>query len=235
MSLKRLLLPALLLAALGAALPACSGGGDDDDDDDGGTNTPNPIDPTGCQIVWVTRDPPEQTDTIDYYVVDAPVTSWEDGDESYFQGDPSGATNVTGAWVDDYDLATREWVQAAVATSGQFQLVLGSGADPLAPGVSVAFDDAVDQEYFLLGPADELTTSIGPGGIGSFDGVWSTPGSPDVEEGTGTIAIAYMSSALTLGMDVAFAQCYEETAFAPPSRGERIRKAGDRAGALLRR
>lgn len=234
MSRTRLLLSLLALGCLATAAPACSGGGGGDDDDDG--NTPNPITPTSCQIVWVTRDPPAQADTFDYYVVDAPVASWESGDESYYLGDPDGITNVTGAWVDDYDLVDREWAQAAVATSGLFQLVLGSGADPLSPGAAVSFSDATGQEYFLLGSNDELTASIGESGLGSFDGVWSTPGSPDVEEGTGTIVIAYLGSDLTLGLDVAFAQCYEEaTAVAPLSRAARIRLAGDHAASLLRR
>jgi len=215
-----------------SGIAACSG--DDDDDDD---NTPAPITPTGCQIVWVTRDPPGQTDRFDYYVVDAPVGSWESGDEGYFIGDPTGVANVTGAWVDDYDLVDREWVQAAVATSGVFSLVLGtSGVAALEPGLPVEFADSVEQAYFLLGSNDELTVSIGDAGTGTFDGEWSTPGSPDVEEGSGTITIAYLGSDLTLGVDVAFAQCYEDTAaFAPASRTAKIKNAGDRAGALLRR
>jgi hypothetical protein len=211
---------------MGAA--ACSG-----DDDDDGSDTPQPIDPTGCQIVWVTRDPPGQTNTFDYYLVDAPVISWETGDETYYVGDPTGAANVTGAWVDDYDLVQREWEQAAVATSGVFTLTMGSGANPVAPGVDVAFDDASPQDYFLLGANDELTVSIGNSGAGAFDGEWSVPGSPDVEEGSGTITIAYFGSSLTLGTDVAFAQCYEEAAFAPLTRAQRIRLAGDAIGAHL--
>lgn len=221
----------LCLLAFAFLSAACSG---DDDDDDGAT--PEPIDPTGCQMVWVTRDPPEQTDTFDYYVVDAPVGSWESGDESYYVGDPTGAANVTGAWVDGYDLVEREWVQAAVATSGVFTLVLSTSGDAaLEPGRSVAFDDTTAQSYFLLGSNDELTVSIGDSGTGSFDGEWSIPGSPDVEEGSGTVSIAYLGSDLTLGVDVAFAQCYEETAFAPVSRAETLRRAGDRAGSLLRK
>lgn len=233
MATTRLPMLLLVLAALAAGAAACSGGGDDDDDDDG--NTPNPIDPTSCQMVWVTRDPPGQSNTFDYYLVDAPVSSWETGDESYYIGDPSGATNVTGAWVDGYDLVAREWDQAALATSGLFTLALSSSGDPLSPGAAVAFSDATTQDYYLLGANDELTSSIGPGGDGSFDGEWSTPGSPDVVEGSGTIAIAYLGTDLTLGVDVAFAQCYEAAAFAPLSRAERIRRAGDRAGELLRR
>jgi hypothetical protein len=223
----------LALALLGAAVAACSGGGGDDDDDGG---TPDPGSPTSCQIVWVTRDPPAQTDFFDYYVVDAPVASWETGDHSYFLGDTTGATNVTGAWVDDYDLVAREWTQAALATSGVFTLALGSGASPHAPGVAVDFDDATPQEYYLLGSSDELTTAIGEAGTGSFLGEWSAPGSPDVVEGSGTISIAHLGSDLTLGLDVAFAQCYgDASAFAPLSRIERVRLAGERAGELLRR
>lgn len=221
----------LTLGLLCAAVAACSGGGDDDDDG----NTPNPIVPTRCQIVWVTRDPPDQTDFFDYYLVDGLVSTWESGEHGYYVGDATGVTNVTGAWVDDYDLVAREWAQAALATSGVFSLTLGSGANPHAPGVAIDFDDATPQEYFLLDSSDVLTLAIGNAGTGSFTGEWSTPGSPDVQEGSGTISIAYLSSDLTLGLDVAFAQCYGETAFAPLSREERMRLAGDRAGALLRR
>ena len=219
------------LGLLCAAVAACSGGGDDDDDG----NTPNPVDPTSCQIVWVTRDPPAQTDFFDYYVVDGPLSTWSSGDHGYFLGDTTGATNVTGAWVDDYDLVAREWAQAALATSGVFTLTLGSGADPHAPGVSVEFEDATAQEYYLLGSSNELTIAIGDAGIGSFTGEWSVPGSPDISEGSGTINIAFLGSDLMLGLDVAFAQCYGDAAFAPLSRVERVRLAGERAGALLRR
>lgn len=221
----------LALGLLCATVAACSGGGDDDDDG----NTPDPGNPTACQIVWVTRDPPAQTDFFDYYVVDAPVGTWATGDHNYFLGDTTGASNVTGAWVDGYDLVAREWAQAALATSGAFTLALDSGANPHAPGVGIDFDDATAQEYFLLGSSDELTVGIGDAGTGSFTGEWSNPGSPDVQEGSGTISIAYLGSDLTLGTDVAFAQCYGEAAFAPLSRVERVRLAGERAGELLRR
>ena len=226
-----LLFTSLALLAAGAA--ACSGNGGGGDDDDG--STPQPIDPAYCQIVWVTQDPPGQTERLDYYLVDAPVGSWETGDEAYYIGDPSGVTNVTGAWVDGYDLVLREWDQAAIATSGVFALTVGTGGDTLAAGSPVAFDDTTPQSYFLLGSANELTAEVGASGTGSFTGVWSTPGSPDVEEGSGTIAFAYLGSDLTLGVDIAFAQCYEAaSAFAPRSRAETLRSAGDRAGLLLR-
>ena len=219
-----------LLVPVMLTVSACwgddDGGGDDDDD---GT-----LDPVGCQIVWVTSDPPGQESTYDYYLVDGPLSLWTTGDHNYYQGDPEGTTNVTGAWVDDYDIVSREWAQAAVATSGTFSLVVGSG---LEIGGSVEFEDATDQDYFLLDPDNNLSTPLGASGTGTFIGEWSNPLSSDVEPGSGTVSFAFSSTAHTLGIDVAWAQCYEAGggAFAAESRIERIKKAGDRAGALLAR
>lgn len=230
----RLFSPLLFAMLAAASTASCSGGGGDDGD--GGSPTPTPGPVTSCQLLWVTRDPPGQSDVVDYYLVDAPLSSWVSGDEAFYLGDPDGITNVTGAWVDDYDLVDREWAQAALATSGVFTLTLTSGADRVAAGMPVGFEDVLPQAYYLLGPGGELTSSIGPGGTGTFDGVWSDPASADVEEGSGTITIAYFGSAMTLGVDLAYGKCYAaSSAFAPPAREETLRQAGDRAGALLHR
>lgn len=227
----RLVVLPLVTAVLSAACAASDG-----DDDDASPHVPFPVPvasyvppivPTACQIAWVTSDPPGQNGVIDYYVVDAPLSSWEPGDESYYQGDPSGVTNVSGAWVDDYDVVQREWAQAAVATSGVFQL----GGDPIANGAAIAFQDDVAQEYFLLDEADELSVSVGTGGTGAFAGVWSFY---EPVAGSGEIALAILGTNATLGTDVAYGLCYEAAAgFAPLSRAARLRQAGDRAAALL--
>ncbi len=219
--------------ALAVAAGACSGDGDDDDGTDP-TPEPTEFEPVGCQIVWVTRDPPDQTQVIDYYVLDAPAARWVTGTAGYFVGDPEGFTNVVGAFVDDYDLASHVGAASILATSGSFVLTVNEDG-PLAIGGEVAFADAQAQEYFLIDTAGNLSTSQGESGTGSFDGVWTDPASPDVEEGQGTIEILYLGSTLTLGADVSYALCYDAgSSFAPATREQRIRMAGDRAASALR-
>ena len=223
----------LTMSALAAGVSACSGDGDDDDDTSP-TPTLTPFEPTGCQIVWLTRDPPEQEQFVDYYLVDAPISSWITGEHNYYLGDPTGATNVSGAFVNDYDLVERTYAAAAFATSGEFSLVVDSN-DALAAGTSVSFDDPDYQEYFLLDTAGNLGMSVGATGSGSFDGVWSPPlPMSDVEEGSGTVTFAFFSTNLTLGADLAYAVCYDAGSFAPFTLDQKVKMAGDRAGALLR-
>lgn len=222
------LLP-ILAASLAALVPACGGGGDDGDGD-----LPE-LEPVRCQIVWVTVDPPGQDSTYDYYVVDGPVGIWQSSGTVFFDvSDTTGDTNVTGAWVDDFDVVSRVWEQSAVATSGVFTLTISSAG--LGVGESVAFEDATAQEYYLLDSAGNLTSAVGQSGTGTFLGEWSDPRLPDVEPGSGTVTFTFLGSDMTLGIDSSWAQCFEEEeAFAPLSREERLRRAGDRAGEILRR
>lgn len=227
----RLTLVAAALAAAAVASVACSSGG-------GGGSTPTPtasptpFNPVGCQIVWVTRNPPGQTAIIDYYVIDAPVGKWVTGTNGFYVGDPTGATNVTGAFVHLYNLTSQTSAAAAVASAGVFTV----GTDPTDPtliGNPVNLVDTTPQHYFLLDSAGQLTADEGSSGVGQFQGVWSDPGSPDVVQGSGTVQILFESSSYTLGTDLAYGLCYSQSSFAPPTTQERIAEAGRRAAALL--
>ena len=232
MRIRRLLLVATMLSSMAVAA-ACTG---DDDDDDGSSPSPTgsatPFDAVGCQIVWISRDPPTQSNIIDYYVVDAPIGTWVTGTAQFFQGDTTGLTNVTGAFQNDFNIATDTAVEAMVATSGEFQLtVAGTGA-----GESVSFTDLVAQEYFLIDSAQNLAESQGDSGTGQFNGTWTPPGSTTVVEGSGTIDILYRGSSLTMGQTLSYALCYDTgSSFTTMTREQRIREAGRRAGALLSR
>lgn len=221
------LLPSVVACA--AIASACGSDGDG-----GGGDGPE-LEPVRCQIVWVTVDPPGQESTYDYYVVDAPVAHWvSSGTVSFDVSDPTGEDNVTGAWVDGFDVVSREWEQSAVATSGVFALTVSSSA--VAVGAPVEFSDESPQQYYLLDSAGNLTISLGASGTGTFIGEWSDPRSPDVVPGTGNVTITYLGSDMTLGIDSSWAQCFEEeVSFAPLSREERLRRAGDRASEILRR
>lgn len=229
--MKRSLLVLLGLIAVAAAA-ACDGG--DDDDDSSATPSPTNFVPVGCQIVWITQDPPGQSRYIDYYIVDAPVATWTNGSHVYSQGDATGATNVTGAFVDGFDLVNRVHDAAMVATAGDFSISGLDAANPLAAGNPVQFADSTGQTYFLLDTANNLGASQGTSGTGTFNGVWSQPDDPDVTEGAGTITIVFAGTSQTLGSDLTYALCYDEAAFAPRSAVERVREAGARAAEILR-
>ncbi len=226
--MKRALLISVALSTL-AAVAACNGSGDDDDT---GSPSPSPTSfvPVGCQIVWITQDPP----FIDYYIVDAPVAEWTNGTHFYSQGDVTGATNVTGGFVNDFDLVTRTEDAAAVATNGDFQISGLDAANPLAVGNAVNFADATAQQYFLLDTANNLSAPQGSSGTGSFAGTWSRPDDPNVTEGAGTITILFQGTSHILGSDLTYALCYDEAGFAPVSKTQRLREAGARAAQLLR-
>ena len=231
MRTRRFLLLATLLSSMAVAA-ACTG----DDDDDAGSPTPTgsatPFDPVSCQIVWVNRDPPTQTNIIDYYVVDAPIGTWVMGTAEYFQGDTTGLNNITGAFVNGYNIATDTEVEAMVATSGQFQLTL---ADTDA-GSPVSFSDLVAQEYFVIDSAANLAASQGNSGTGSFSGTWTPPDSTTVVPGSGTIGVLYHGSSLTMGQSVSYALCRDAgSSLTAPTRAQIVRAAGRRAGALLSR
>lgn len=231
MRIRRLLLLATLLSSMAVAA-ACTG----DDDDDGGsptpTGSPTPFNAVGCQIVWVTRDPPTQSNIIDYYIVDAPIGTWVTGTAQFFQGDTTGVTNVTGAFQNDFNIATDDGVEAMAATSGDFRLTV---ADTNA-GSAVSFDDLVAQEYFVIDSANNFAESQGDSGTGSFSGTWTPPGSSTVVEGSGTIDVLYHGSSLVMGQTLSYALCYDAgSSFTTMSREQKIRAAGRRAGALLSR
>lgn len=211
------------------AVAACSGGGDGGDG--GPTPTPTAFVPVGCQIVWINRDPPGQSDVIDYYLVDGPASVWTTGTHAYQQGDPTGATNLTGAFVDDYHLPSGAIGQAMVATAGTFLLTVESVG---VTGSAVAFDDDTAQAYYLIDSAGNLAASQGTSGTGSFAGVWSAPDDPDVTEGSGTVEVLFQGTNLTVGQTSTYALCYDAgSSFAPLSREARIREAGARAAAIL--
>ena len=215
--------------AVGAA--ACSGGG-------GGGAAVSPS-PSGtpfvashCQLVWTKKDPATQTRVIDYYVVDAPAGKWVTGTNSYFIGDPSGVTNVEGAFVYHFDVVALSNMGAAVASSGIFS-VGTNPADPTGIGKLVGFQDSTPQHYFTLTSAGLPNLDQGPGGTGDFTGQWSNPGSPDVTAGTGSMNIMFMGTSFSLGGDLAYGMCFPSTAFAAMSRDERLLEAGRRAGKYL--
>jgi len=214
-------------AVFSAACSSSSGGG-------GATPTPSgtPFNPIGCQLVWVRHNPAGQSQKIDYYLVDAPSAKWTTGTNGYYVGDPTGATNVTGAFVSNYDVVTHASAGAALASSGVFGVGTDS-ADPLAIGNPVSFSDGTPQSYFLLDSAGNLTADQGASGTGTMQAVWSAPGSPDVTPGSGTITISWMGSSITLGNDLAYGLCYTTTPFAPLTEQEKIAEAGARAARAL--
>ena len=223
------LLFAAALAGAALAAAACSGG---KSKSAAGSPTPSPIvfNATSCQVVWVTDE--TAPNVIDYYVIDAPVSVWAAGTSTagYFQGDPSGATDVTGAYVRGFDVATQKRQAAMVATSGTFQISLAS-SNPIGTGQPVSVLDASAQEYFLIATNGALTTDEGAGGTGSFDGQWSKPLDPNVTHGVGTMTVMFGGTSQILGQSFSYALCYEKTAFAPQTLEQLLSDAGARASA----
>ena len=223
------LLFACALGAAAIAAAACSGS---KSKSAAGSPTPSPIvfNPTSCQVVWVT----DQTapNVIDYYVVDAPVSVWAAGTTTagFFQGDPSGATDVTGAYVRGFDVATQTRQAAMVATSGTFQISLAS-TNPIGAGQPVSELDSTPQDYFLLATNGALTVDEGASGTGSFDGQWSKPQDPNVTHGVGTVTVMFDGSSLIMGQSFSYALCYEKTAFAPQTLEQLLADVGARASA----
>jgi len=226
-----LALVSVTAATLAVGAAACSGGGG------GGSSTspdtsPTPFVADHCQMVWTKKDPANQTRVIDYYVVDAPAGKWVTGTNSYFIGDPSGVTNVEGAFVYHYDVITQQDAGAAVASSGIFS-VGTNPSDPTGIGKTVGFQDSTPQHYFTLTSAGVPDVDQGQSGVGDFSGVWSNPGSPDVTPGTGAMNVLFMGTSFDLGGDLSYAMCFPSTAFTAMSPEQRIREAGRRAGEYL--
>lgn len=205
----RLALLAFLLPLALVATACPGGGGDDDDDDDDAATTPANQD--ACQIVWASADA-VQPAVFDFFIVDADKSDFVSGTISYSVNAPSGflynEQALPSSSNPDPVPAT-----AAVTTAGTFSLTLGNGT---ATGGTVVFSDSPGQMFYNLQySTGTIGALVGTGGTMSFDGVWSDP-DPDAQltNGTGTAAILYLDSSLTLGVYGSYAVCYSAGATA---------------------
>src|SRR5439155_19073090 len=95
-----------------------------------------------------------------------------------------------------------------LATAGTFLVTLPA-TSALAIGAPVHLADDTPQHYFLLDTAGNLGPDQGASGTGHFDGVWSKPDQIHVTPGTGTIAVLFQGSSLSMGADNSYARCYQ--------------------------
>lgn len=202
---KRLPLLALL-AALAFSASACPGGSSDDDDaadDDDVATTPGNTDV--CQIVWASADASIPA-VFDFFLVDAPTSSWVGGTLDYNVNSPIGVLYNEKALPSESNPDPIA-ASAAITTAGNFTITLGNGT---ATAGTVTFSDAPGQMFYDLHPVSgTIGGLVGTGYAMSFDGEWSDP-DPDavLTNGVGTASIAYLDSSLTLGVYGSYAVCY---------------------------
>ncbi len=219
-SKKNLSLSLLLAAgsAMALGVSACAGG--DDDDDDG--TTPPPFEPDRCLIDWYSLTADEEN--FHAYRIDMPVENWADG-----TGDYSDSANL-GAVFYKIPLETAlltDAEKAGIATNGTFTVTSeGDQQDD-----AVTWEQSAKTKYYDFDFEDEtIGASLGSGGVGDFDGVWSDPDifeDDDAEAtfGDGTVTFSNLvngSNLGAIGTDGALGACYEESGFASSTPANRI-------------
>lgn len=186
----------MLAAGVFASAGACTG-------DDGGPVS-RPFEPTACALLWYRE---RADDRFDLYKVELPASSWTTGTHAYDSGNRLGVFYYGAADAVDDDGLFEQWQDAAIATGGEFSLVV----DGLDEGDAVSFTDVSEQTYYGVG---EVPRAVG--GTGSFSGVWSSPdveaGAPPAYADSAVLSIAYLGSSLTLGTGSisAFGYCWAD-------------------------
>ena len=199
-----------LLIALAASTVAAACGGKSG----GGTPTasPTPFTPTNCQLVWLTSSSANNA-TYNSYVVDMPLAQWTTGAKTF----SAVAGGNEGTFYYQLDLQQATSAAVGLATNGTFN-VTATGTTKALP---VMFADSDPQSYFDAANVI-VGAQIATNGVGTFDGEWSDPDpAANYTFGSGTVAVLFQGSNLSLGADGAFGFCYDQNAFAPQTPAQR--------------
>lgn len=212
--MRRVLLGLVFVVAAGVGAASCSSSGGSGK----ATPSPTPFVPTDCALLW---ENVTASNTIDAYEIDMPVANWTSGVKT------CDTTSNRCAYLLGYDPNTQTVTAAGQATSGTFQVTVGT----LDKGQPVSFVDSDQQAYFdATVPAGmPLGAQVASGGIGSFSGVWSDPGAGVAPTlGTGTITVMVAGSSKVFGLSSAgtvagaFGVCEVTSPFAPLSIVDRL-------------
>ena len=208
-----MLLISLCVTSIFAAACTKSGGGDS------ATASPTATVLTNCEILWASAG--STASHYDIYVVDAPIAAWTTGDHSF---DLTVGMEISAAFYDEYESATKMYLGRAIATNGTYSVVDSGGT---AAGQQVTFTDSSGQLFFAINGSGVVGMQVGSGGTGNFQGVWSDPSMPNTPtpgDSTSHINITYMGVPEVIGSTITYALCYDAstTTFAPMKPIDRI-------------